>query len=90
MVYKRINDVDDIIDEINDIKELERLLDDLDATVIDPYTLAKIYSTDSNIKILYGGTSHVKPIYDELIKQNNVISYYEKYNSMYFYNLFYL
>lgn len=75
MVYKRINYVDDKIDEIN-IDLIEKLLDDLDATVIDPYTLAKIYSTDSNIKILYGGTSHVKPIYDELIKQNNVISYF--------------
>lgn len=41
-------------------------------SVINPYILAKMYSTELPIKILYGGLNHIKIIDKELKKQDNV------------------
>ena len=48
----------------------------LSGSVINPYILAKMYSTDLPIKILYGGLNHIKVIDKELKKQKNIKEYF--------------
>jgi hypothetical protein len=48
----------------------------LSGSVINPYILAKMYSTDLPIKILYGGASHIEVIDKELKKQKNIKVYF--------------
>jgi len=51
----------------------------LSGLVINPYILAKIYSTKSPIKIFYGGLNHITMIDKELKEHENIQVYFSKF-----------